>query len=1053
MPSDYASITEENKLRRGTEFDDIGRFISEQFYTDKTHFIYELLQNAEDAIARRELSDTSISYPRSIRFSLHNDRLEVRHFGQPFNEDDVRGISDILHGTKSQDFGQIGKFGIGFKSVYAFTATPEVHSGDENFCVKRYIRPESTAPHKISEGETLFIIPFNHPNISNEEAFHQINTRLGDLGIRTLLFLRYIDEIVWEVNENRRGTYVRETSLIEKGYSRKIYLMGELNEEIEEENWIVFERSIPTNNGKGRTSVEVAYLVEREEKKERIKGINSSPLYVYFPTEKQTQLHFLIQGHYHTTPARDNISQDDKWNRDLIEKTAKLAAKSLISLRDKGFVDVGFLENLPIDSNNFPEEGLFSPFYDEIRNALRKNKLLPTNDGKFVRSEKAKLARTSELRNLLSYPDLPNIIESEDKYSWLTDEITEVRTPELRRYLMQKLNVEEINPEGFARNINSDFLEQCTDEWMIQFYSYLTNQNALWRKEDRYRRNEGILRNKAFIRLENGEHVVPFARDGRANVYIPPLDGDSDFPLVRRTIAENESARNFLINLGLTTPDIIDEVFRKILPKYSHQDNIDIGGDENIRDLAKIIGAYATATGERKKDLFGRISSTRFLNAINAEDNSARKFQVPRKIYIDDTDLRLFFMGNSDAWFLDYSYFKYRNELCSLGVNSKVKVNAKQPDAEGNVILEDYYAWHKRGLDGFDRDGEIIGLEFAVKNPEINRSIYVWNQLLIPYSRLIRGTVQESTHQTFDKIDKYYEEISEIGRLVIDNRWIPDKYGEFRKPSELSIDDLHEELIRNKQLAKKLGMVTSSLTQLAETEGVEEEELEMVLRAFKKSPKEILELVQELLEDEEINGEQETETPEMNITEELESVFTKEGEQEHVDVPRDPGIVIEPGIRRNRTLGEIIRELAKGDASKRFTRISKRKWEDKDNQVRVFLNEQYGGNCQICGNTFPKRDGQNYFEGLYLISHTKQSWIDRAGNVLCLCPTCCSKFLYGSVESENIIDQITNFKMISEGGTEEPILLINLCGDEVQIKYSEKHILDLQEMIKASSQL
>ncbi|PIY37909.1 MAG: hypothetical protein COZ05_21660 [Armatimonadetes bacterium CG_4_10_14_3_um_filter_59_10] len=73
MPSDYAAITRDNIRRRGEEFDDIGEFLSKQFYSDKAHFVYELLQNAEDALARRaksSLATTSRSQCRSGFFPI-----------------------------------------------------------------------------------------------------------------------------------------------------------------------------------------------------------------------------------------------------------------------------------------------------------------------------------------------------------------------------------------------------------------------------------------------------------------------------------------------------------------------------------------------------------------------------------------------------------------------------------------------------------------------------------------------------------------------------------------------------------------------------------------------------------------------------------------------------------------------------------------------------------------------------------------------------------------------------------------------------------------------
>ena len=124
MPCDYEKICEDNIRRRGEEFDDVGRLISEQLYSDRSHFIYELLQNAEDALARRFRQHPDDSSRCAVQFRLFRDRLEFRHFGVPFDEDDVRGVSDVLRGTKKEDVSQIGKFGIGFKSVYASYSIP-----------------------------------------------------------------------------------------------------------------------------------------------------------------------------------------------------------------------------------------------------------------------------------------------------------------------------------------------------------------------------------------------------------------------------------------------------------------------------------------------------------------------------------------------------------------------------------------------------------------------------------------------------------------------------------------------------------------------------------------------------------------------------------------------------------------------------------------------------------------------------------------------------------------------------------------------------------------
>ncbi|HAU30723.1 MAG TPA: hypothetical protein DCW46_00190 [Desulfotomaculum sp.] len=56
--------------------------------------------------------------------------------------------------------------------------------------------------------------------------------------------------------------------------------------------------------------------------------------------------------------------------------------------------------------------------------------------------------------------------------------------------------------------------------------------------------------------------------------------------------------------------------------------------------------------------------------------------------------------------------------------------------------------------------------------------------------------------------------------------------------------------------------------------------------------------------------------------------------------------------------------------------------------------------------------------------------------------------IHGSVEAGNIIQQIESWKCENEGGFEEACLNIKLCGDDVKIRFTEQHMLDLQEFCK-----
>ena len=132
-------------------------------YSDPSHFIYELLQNADDAKASE------------VIFDLKDNNLEIKHNGQKlFNFDDVDSITTVGSSTKKDDVNSIGTFGAGFKSVFAITEKPSIHSGEYHFQIVDFIVPEEISSREMGS-YTLISLPFDHPDISAEEVYQQIS--------------------------------------------------------------------------------------------------------------------------------------------------------------------------------------------------------------------------------------------------------------------------------------------------------------------------------------------------------------------------------------------------------------------------------------------------------------------------------------------------------------------------------------------------------------------------------------------------------------------------------------------------------------------------------------------------------------------------------------------------------------------------------------------------------------------------------------------------------------------------------------------------------------
>ena len=102
---------------------------------------------------------------------------------------------------------------------------------------------------------------------------------------------------------------------------------------------------------------------------------------MFFPTEKETFLGFLVQGPYRTTPARDNIPGHDPSNQALVRSTASLLVDVLRSLRDEGLLTVAALQALPLDPARFEPGSMFRPLFDSVGEALTTEALIPVKGG------------------------------------------------------------------------------------------------------------------------------------------------------------------------------------------------------------------------------------------------------------------------------------------------------------------------------------------------------------------------------------------------------------------------------------------------------------------------------------------------------------------------------------------------------------------------------------------------------------------------------------------------------------------------------------------------
>ena len=802
VPADYQKIREENIARYG--WDTAVLDLLGQLYSERTHFIFELIQNAEDAGATE------------LTFELFEDRLELQHDGRPFTEADVRGVCGVGQSGKSGDLTAIGQFGIGFKSVYAYTRTPRIHSGVEHFRIENFVRPVAEPDGATgSPAETRFVFPFDHDTVPAEVAAREIGAALGALQPRILLFLRNIERL-------RTGGLAAEGSVVERstaqhqsahhqsaqhhlaqhhsagrpGASRRVTVARNGRRE----EWLSWQRPVAGHPGQ---RIEVAFRLEGGQ----IAAVPESPLTVFFPTEKETFLGFLIQGPYRTTPARDNIPGDDPSNQALVRQTAALLADVLPDLRDEGLLTADALQTLPLDPARFPGDSMFRPLFDAAGDALTAEALIPVAGGGYGVALDLLLAGRPEVLSLLDPGQLGELCGA-GRPVWFADAaISERDTPTLWRYLRDEIGLDEITPEAVVARVTGEFLTEQDDPWIARFYGFLAGYPSLWPTAGA----------KPVIRLEDGRQVAALDGDGRPAVYLPG-PAPSSLPTVKRAIADSPAARPFLAALQLTVPDVVAEVLQMVLPGY---DGLDLGALDPARhdaDLERIARALDEAAAGRRAELLENVKVTPFLIGENAATGEQALLPPPR-LYQRTKDLEAYFDQNPDAWFARDGYGPWLVQLRAMGVRQAVEVRARAPNAAGYVTITVDFGRNERGLDGFDPAAAADGLDFALAHPGHARSEYVWNVLLAPNRRLVAGVVERSVLTSFS--ESSLEEVrSPMGEAAAREAWLPGRDGTLRRPAELSLDDLPPTYTRDEGLAQALGMLRPVVSEAARQLGV-----------------------------------------------------------------------------------------------------------------------------------------------------------------------------------------------------------------------------------------
>ena len=148
--------------------------LSKELYSKDTHFVLELIQNADDNSYHESLLSASEGVP-ALKFIVGPSSVSVLNNEVGFTEKNVRAICDVGRSTKgAHHSGYIGQKGIGFKSVFRVTDTPEIHSGGYHirfdakcdaigYILPHWINEENRTNASVGKGYVTLSIAYGLP--------------------------------------------------------------------------------------------------------------------------------------------------------------------------------------------------------------------------------------------------------------------------------------------------------------------------------------------------------------------------------------------------------------------------------------------------------------------------------------------------------------------------------------------------------------------------------------------------------------------------------------------------------------------------------------------------------------------------------------------------------------------------------------------------------------------------------------------------------------------------------------------------------------------------
>ncbi|KAH6212673.1 hypothetical protein HBI42_148920 [Parastagonospora nodorum] len=367
------------KLKRETEAAYTTN-ISEQLYSSKYRFLYELIQNADDSVFagadRKRLSPF-------LRFEVNPDSLIVETNEDGFRRRNVEAICatgrSSKKATKTDD--HIGEKGFGFKSVFSIADDVHIQSGLWSFRFRHrqgedglgMVTPLDASPEELPpDVTTRMVLRFTD---DARQSYARLLIAIQDIPDTTLLFLRrlrMIQFIVTNISGQREKTFFsRRDSPLRRVISR--WRETDDCSLTEDCTYLLFKATrlnMPHHERRKdriEAQVELAFPINSDNGQPKLSA-SGHHVFAFLPLQRVAQLQFLIHSDFVTSASRESVV-DCAWNDALYDEVANTFATAVsgtFATSDHA-LRYAWLDYLPEKAMDHPWKTLYSALLERIQ--------------------------------------------------------------------------------------------------------------------------------------------------------------------------------------------------------------------------------------------------------------------------------------------------------------------------------------------------------------------------------------------------------------------------------------------------------------------------------------------------------------------------------------------------------------------------------------------------------------------------------------------------------------------------------------------------------------